>query len=143
MRDLAAKAATKDHYAILAIHWSAYDELIEQAYYRERLYLNRGNYPANLSVPDQENLELATEAVQTAYSTLIDIKSRRQFRSSLVDKMNLTSGVRLYMDKGDTAVLQGDRESARSCFRRVVELDPNNRQAHSKLRALGLSFDTD
>lgn len=140
LRNNAAKVGSADHYAMLGLHWSAYPQLIEEAYLREKWNVELEHYPETTSETDLESRERVSEALDQAYDMLHHPTSRRAYRETLVDKMNLESAVRLYREKGDTALMRNDPEAARDFFQRVVELAPKHRGARAKLEELGVDL---
>ena len=134
LRSNASKAGVVDHFAMLGVHWSAYQSLIDEAWARERFFASEEHYPATLSPADAKNREDVEEALDAAYRVLREPSSRRSYRDSVVDRMNLQSAVGLYWDKGDTGVMRSDLEAAVDFLQRVLELDPNHKGARAKLK---------
>ena len=120
---------------MLGVHWSAHQEEIDEAWSHQKFTLDPAHYPDTLSDEDAARRAELDTSLDKAYDVLSDPKSRRIYRSGMIDTMNLKSAVALYWEKGDTCIIRNEPEEARNFLLRVLELMPEHSGAKTKLIA--------
>ncbi len=128
-----AKLGFSDHFEILDLHWSAYGALIEEAYHRDMVIFDRRSVPEELLPKVEADLVRIRQALDEARRVLANDATRVAYRKSFVNTFQLKSGVELYMEKGETALLRRNHREAMDCFKRVLELDPSQVVARQHL----------
>jgi hypothetical protein len=131
--DKRSKLVGADHFDVLGLHWSAYSDLVNQAYERDMSRFKVENFDGVSRDRLTPELEAIQAAIESSYRELKCEHKRRLYRVAHVNAYQIQSAVELYLDKGRTALMRDDPRQAAECFKRVLELDPSNQKAKSRL----------
>jgi hypothetical protein len=131
--DKRSKLVGADHFDVLGLHWSAYSDLVNQAYERDMDRFKIENFDGVSRARLTPELEAIQAAIESSYGELKCEHKRRLYRVAHVNAYQIQSAVELYLDKGRTALMRDNPRQAAECFKRVLELDPSNPKAKSRL----------
>lgn len=128
-----------DLFAILDTHWSDYDAVIGAAAKRvidglDLTYLSEHG-PAEV----QASARRLTTALQTVAERLSTRPMRETVRAKLIDDFARSGAIDLYEKQAEMALFKEDWEHAEDQLHRILELDPRNRRAASRLQELAES----
>ena len=124
------------HFEMLSVHWSAYEEIIEDAFKKRIEEFSLESFPEPIHDQIREQLDEIREAVKNAHDVLKDKKKRKTYREKIINSMQLHNGISLYYRKGDMAMLRRDVREANTSLLRVLELNPQHKPARAKLALL-------
>lgn len=133
IEELHATLDRTDHFEVLGVHWSAHGEEIEEAYRELRELLD---VPDDVHRQFEDEIEELREAASKARAVLSDPESRRRYRDEQVDRSARQSALNVYKDKAEAQQMRDDKSDLMDSLRRIVELEPDNREARRKLKAL-------
>ena len=128
-----------DLFAILDTHWSDYDAVIGAAAKRvidglDLTYLSEHG-PAEV----QASARRLTTALQAVAERLSTRPMRETVRAKLIDDFARSGAIDLYEKQAEMALFKEDWEHAEDQLHRILELDPRNRRAASRLQELAES----
>ena len=83
--------------------------------------------------------EIIGAAIEEAHAALHDTLSRRHYRSSVLDRQQITSSAMLLVKQGDMEVFKGRLAMAKDRFDRALELDPGADVIRDKMRKAGIT----
>lgn len=136
-QDLRTHFQTSNPFALLRLHWSAYDEEVQRAYDELSAQLT---LPPNSTDEDRHHLATMQQQLRDAHQALTTRQRRNELRNQLVDSFSQRSSLQLYHQKADSLRIQRDIPALIEVLHRIVELDPSDARALHDLRALkGLS----
>ncbi len=130
------KIGNSTHYELLSLHWSAYTEIVTEAYEAHKKEFSPEAWPDEILADSRHRLEEIQEALDAAYEVLKDKKTRTAYRETIVNSMQLLNGVQLYFRKGDMAMLRRDARESLMSFQRVLELEPRHKGARQKVQMI-------
>lgn len=124
------------YFEVLNVHWSAYDDVVDEGYRERSEYFDPDDAPGDLPRKSQRRLEEISERIDAAYRVLKSRKSRHEYRQKIMPEYKLEHAVPLLMRRGRLAMRRGRPEVARDAFLRVVELEPGHDAATRELEAI-------
>ena len=125
----------RNHFELLGLHWSAYEEKIRSSYVEFKNQLDDASVPTETLEELRELRQKLRLQADEAFGTLSDKISRNNYRKKLVDHTQIDAAIRLYLDHADWALVRRDKMAFNDNLRRVFELDPGSKKGH-ELRAL-------
>lgn len=137
---LVQQVRTKDHFEVLGIHWSAYDEEVENAY---QGLLDKLDVPEKTRQIMHDDLQTVRRKIDEAYAVLSQYRSRKAYRDSIIDDFAQRSALQVYEKKLDTQHMRRDTPRLIDSLSRIVELDRSNEQAKRQLEALKKALATE
>ncbi len=123
---------TVDHFEALGVHWSAYQQAIEEGYQKQREAFSVETLPVGVRQSAAGVLGEVAKRLDEAYGVLRDRIERARYRASIVNSVQITTGVRLYLDQAEWALIRGEVKVATDATYRIAELEPG----HPKLPEL-------
>ena len=131
-----AKLDRSTHFDMLGVHWSAFDEEVENAY--AELSERVAEESIDEDMPDEYHAKAAAvrERLDEAYEAIANGRRRANYRSRVVDEFKLRTSVQMFEKQADTAKLRRDISGAIDFYLRILELDPNHADAKRDLAML-------
>jgi hypothetical protein len=134
IQDFYGRILTDDHFAVLGLHWSTYDQEIQEAYLRLSQRYAPCDQFADLAL--RSKLEAINERIQKAYDAICRPAKRAAYRQALIEPSTVTTALDMLRRQAATARLQCDLDTAIDACCRIVELDPDDNQAREDLKQL-------
>lgn len=122
---------SEDHFEVLGLHWSAFDDEIERAY--QDLV---AQYDPSRFAEFSEEVAQIQARLKLAYDALRKPTKRRFYRAQLIGEFKISTSRDIFFKQAEAAQLKRDVEGALEFYQRVVELDPLHRQALSMIPRL-------
>jgi len=122
-----------NYFELFGVHWSAYDEKIEEGYQK---LLKKIDVPEEVQSKLVSQLGEMRQGIEEAYNILSNRRKRRAYRNEHIDEFARTGAIQIYDKKADTFRMQGNVDGLVDCLKRIVELQPNNQAAKRDLIAL-------
>lgn len=129
-----SRLGTDDHFAILGVHWSAYDQEIQGAYLRLTELYERQDTLVDRAL--RPKLTAIRARIQDAYDAICRPSRRALYRQSLIDNSTRRNALEMLRRQAETAKLQRDIDTAIDACCRIVELDPDDETARNDLKEL-------
>ncbi|MDX9721043.1 MAG: hypothetical protein RBU37_09850 [Myxococcota bacterium] len=118
-----------DHFTALGLHWSAYQEDVEQAYNKQKLAYVPSQFPEGVRQSLATLLERLSQRFEEAYEVLKDRTERSRYRREIINPAQIQMGVNLYIDQTEWAIVRADRATIDDGLKRIIELEPGNQKA--------------
>ncbi len=131
-----ARLGAQDSFEVLGVHWTAYDEEIEEAYVERTHSLSDEELPDGLSDADRAMVAELREALEEAHALLSDRSRRASYRDELVGTFEKKAALEMFVKQADTAKLRRDLPAAIDAYKRVLEIKPGHPQARRDLEVL-------
>jgi hypothetical protein len=115
-----AKLDRSTHFDILGVHWSAFDDEIEEAF--EQLSEQVSEEAIGEEVPDEikTKANAVREQLEEAYEVIKHTRRRANYRSKVVDDFKLRTSIQMFEKQADTAKLRRDISGAIDFYRRIL-----------------------
>lgn len=125
---------TENHFEILGLHWSAYDEEIERAHeeVRAKYELTKFEHLEDA----QGKLDRVRARLDEAYEVLRRAGPRRSYRQKLVDSSEVLNSIEIFRKQAEAAQMRREIDTAITYQRRVLELHPRDPTARQRLDLL-------
>ena len=137
LREQAEAMASLNPWELLSIHWSAYDQLIEEQHEVQKARYCVSNYPPEIFRQAQGALEDIHAHLDRAREDLDTHLKRLVARKQLIDEKQIKAATGHYLERAKMAIWRGEREEAYDAYRRVYEIDPLNPEARKRFRKKG------
>lgn len=131
-----ARLHAKNHFEVLGVHWTAYDEEVEEAYEERMAGLADEKLPEDLEQSTLEIVEDLRQKLTEAYELLSDRRRRADYRTEVADSFDRKGALEMFLKQADTAKLRRDISGAIDAYRRVLEIKPNHPQAKQDMVVL-------
>ncbi|WP_168210511.1 J domain-containing protein [Persicimonas caeni] len=131
-----ARLHAKNHFETLGVHWTAYDEEIEEAYRERMAGLADDKLPDELDEGTRETIDELRQKLTEAYELLSDTRRRATYRSEIAIGVDRKAALEMFLKQADTAKLRRDIDSAIDSYRRVLEIKPKHPLALKDLEVL-------
>jgi hypothetical protein len=125
-----------DLFATLDTHWSDYDAVIGSAAKRVIDGLDLPYLSEHGPAESQASARRLTAALRSVADRLSTRPQREAVRAKLIDDFARSGAIDLYEKQAEMALFKEDWEHASDQLRRILELDPNNRRAATRLEEL-------
>ena len=126
-------------FATLDTHWSDYDTVIGAAAKRVIDGLDLPYLSEHGPAETQQSARRLTMGLRAVADRLSTRPLREAVRAKLIDDFARSSAVDLYEKQAEMALFKEDWEHAEDQLHRILELDPRNRRAASRLQELAES----
>lgn len=126
-------------FATLDTHWSDYDTVIGAAAKRVIDGLDLPYLSEHGPAETQQSARRLTMGLRAVADRLSTRPLREAVRAKLIDDFARSSAVDLYEKQAEMALFKEDWELAEDQLHRILELDPRNRRAASRLQELAES----
>ena len=130
-RDLQAKIdalGRQNYFDVLGVHWSAHPKTFADAYERVLAEYSTVKGPYRSSTADVQSLaRKCSQRVKEAFDILSDSNQRQAYRHQLFDATDLEYAAQMLVEKGEVALMRGDRPEAIEHLETAVELAPSDR----------------
>jgi hypothetical protein len=123
-------------FELLHCHWSAYRLPIEQGHRRAVNDLRDDNFSPRVLPRIKDSLVLLRGVVQRAYDNLQDDARRRAYRRTVADKLMIDNSADLFLKQADMCMMRNEIDTVIDYYHRVIELDPSNVTARTRLAKL-------
>ncbi|MEL6189672.1 MAG: hypothetical protein AAFU79_34045, partial [Myxococcota bacterium] len=118
----------ENHFDVLGVHWSSHPRTFADAYQVALAEFAVAKGPYRSAPPDVQDLARACAArVKTAFDVLSDESQRVAYRAQLFNKTERQFAAQMLVEKGEVALLRGDRLSAIEHLESAFELSPSDR----------------
>ena len=125
-----------DPFELLGLHWSAYDEQLEETW-RQLLHdLRPEAWPDDLRDEATPLLNALRDNYTRAYDKLRTVTLRDAWRRKHVNRDQREGALDLYRKQAEMFLYRRDPSQARDACRRALELQPTDRQAHTLMRRI-------
>lgn len=131
-----ARLHAKNQFEVLGVHWTAYDEEIEEAYEERMAGLSDDKLPDDLDEESLEAVEELRRQITEAYEHLSDRRRRAAYRAETAKGHDRKAALEMFLKQADTAKLRRDLSGAIDAYRRVLEIEPKHPQAIKDLEIL-------
>jgi len=122
-----------DHFGFLEIHWSALPDEIQAACERTEGAV-RGLSEQYKDQPGHTKLMAPLARRLKALRSLAeDDEVRRSYRAEIVGESERAMAAEMYLKQGEMALFRRDRDQARECFSRLLEVDPGGAGSRDRL----------
>ncbi len=128
-----------DLFAILDTHWSDYDAVIGEAAKRVIDGLDLTYLSEHGPASSQASARRLTTALRAVAERLSTRPMREAVRAKTIDDFARSGAIDLYEKQAEMALFKSDWEHAEDQLHRILELDPRNRRAASRLQELAES----
>lgn len=128
-----------DLFAILDTHWSDYDTVIGAAAKRVIDGLDLPYLSEHGPAETQQSARRLTMGLRAVADRLSTRPMREAVRAKLIDDFARSGAIDLYEKQAEMALFKEDWEHAEDQLHRILELDPRNRRAASRLQELAES----
>jgi hypothetical protein len=129
------KIGTGTHFDVLGVHWSTYDEELEEAYAELMERYSDDAFPAaRRDILDK--LKRARAGIRASYDAIRRRSDRRRYRLAVTDSYKVESSLEMYLRQGDAAKIRRDVDAAIDFYRRVLEINPAHKKASRDLEVL-------
>lgn len=125
-----------DLFAILDTHWSDYDAVIGEAATRVIDGLDLTYLSEHGPAASQASARRLTTALRAVAERLSTRPMREAVRAKTIDDFARSGAIDLYEKQAEMALFKEDWELAEDQLHRILELDPRNRRAASRLQEL-------
>jgi hypothetical protein len=133
---LHARLSTTSHFEVFGLHWSAYDEEVEQRYASLTKKFDPAQFVEVKSEDVLERLEQVRARIDDAWRVLRNAKRRREHREQVVDSFKVESSIEMFEQQADTATFRRDLGEAIAFYSRILELQPERLEIREKIRQL-------
>lgn len=121
------------YFEVLNVHWSSYSEVIEKAYRELLEQFDPVKVPDQLEDEVHQRVREITERVEAAYAALAKRKTRHAYRTRIMPEYKLAHAIPLFLKQSELADRRAQWEEARDAIRRVLEIDPEHKEAQRRL----------
>lgn len=108
----------------LDLHWICTSPEVEASWKKLSAEYGPGSH-ARWGAENQKAVEGLYENLRAAYERLRDDKARREYRASVMERMQIEQSAEMLAKKGDMAVMKENVREALDCFSKACELVPN------------------
>lgn len=120
-------------FEVLNVHWSSYDEVIEKAYRELAAQFNPQAVPDSIEPEVLQRVREIHERVEAAYRALKRHEDRSLYRGRIMPEYKLDHAIPLFLKQAELAERRQEWAEAKDSLRRLLEIDPENQQAASRL----------
>lgn len=124
------------YFEVLNIHWSSYDEVTDRAYEMLRERYDTDHLPSGLPTEIRQKAQEIAERIETAYEVLKYRETRHKYRQKIMPDYKLEHAIPLLLKKADLAEQRDQFDLAEDALRRVLEIEPEHRDAKGRLEGL-------
>lgn len=118
----------QNHFDVLGVHWSSHPRTFADAYQAALTEYGVGQGALPEAPPDVQDIAKAcAERVKTAFVVLSDEQQRVSYRNQFYDKSERQFAAQTLVEKGELALMRGDRVTAIEHLESAVELAPSDR----------------
>ena len=118
----------QNHFDVLGVHWSAHHRTFRDAYEHmlSDFSLVKGPYK-DAPAPVQSLARRCAQRVKEAFDVLSDDRRRTDYRQKLFDRTEREYAAQMLVEKGEVALMRGDKVEAIEDLETAYELAPSDR----------------
>lgn len=121
------------YFEVLNVHWSSYDEVVEQAYRELIQQFDPAGVPENLEREVHQRVREIRERVESAYQVLARREHRHAYRTRIMPEYKLAHAIPLFLKQSELAERRQEWEESCDSLRRVLEIAPDHDGARKRL----------
>ncbi len=124
------------YFEVLNVHWSSYDDAIQKAYDELVQAFDPAQVPENLESEVHQRVSEIRDRVESAYQVLSSRDTRHAYRKRIMPEYKLAHAIPLFLKQGELAEKRRQWEDAMDSVKRVLEIDPENKDAKYRAERL-------
>ncbi len=130
-----SKIGSGTHFDVLGVHWSTYDEELEEVFEALMLRYSEDSF-TGARRDTLDKLKLARAGIRASYDAIRRRSDRRRYRLAVIDSYKVESSLEMYLRQGDAAKIRMDVDASIDFYRRVLEINPAHKKASHDLEVL-------
>ena len=120
-------------FEVLNVHWSSYDEIVEQAYQELIQQFDPASVPAEMEEEVHQRVCEIRERVESAHQILSRRDHRHAYRKRIMPEYKLAHAIPLFLRQAELAERRQSWGDAVDALRRVLEIEPGHESAGERL----------
>lgn len=124
------------YFEVLNVHWSSYTSVIEKAFEELREQFDPDGVPEKLEEEVHQRVREIRDRIDSAYQVLSNRDTRHAYRKRIMPEYKLAHAIPLFMKQAELAERRQQWKEAKDAIRRVLEVEPDHKQATYKLERL-------
>jgi hypothetical protein len=129
------------YFEVLNVHWSSYTEVVEKAYGELKNQFDPDAVPEKLEDEVHTRVREIRDRIDSAFQVLSNRETRHAYRKRIMPEYKLSHAIPLFMKQAELAERRQQWKEAKDAVLRVLEVDPDHKQATYKLERLDAILD--
>ena len=121
------------YFEVLNVHWSSHDDAIEKAYRELIAQFDPESVPEGMEAEVRQRVVEIRDRVESAYQVLARREHRHAYRMRIMPEYKLAHAIPLFLKQSELAEKREQWNDAADSLRRVLEIDPDHRDAKRRL----------
>ncbi len=129
------------YFEVLNVHWSSYTSVVEKAFEELKQQFDPEAVPQKLEEEVHTRVREIRDRIDSAYQVLSNRETRHAYRKRIMPEYKLSHAIPLFMKQAELAERRQQWKEAKDAVLRVLEVDPDHKQAKYKLERLDAILD--
>lgn len=129
------------YFEVLNVHWSSYTDSVQRAYDELVVQFDPATVPEHLEDEVHQRVGEIRDRVESAYQVLAERETRHAYRKRIMPEYKLAHAIPLFLKQSELAERRRQWPEARDALLRVLEIEPDNKDASGRLERVEAIMD--